>query len=124
MRHDISLLTGALFGLTAIALGAFVEHGLRPGLSAHDIDNLAIALRYQLVHAVLLVALGLFGPAQRWLSYASGCFVAGVLCFSGGIEVAFIGGVPAALRLAPVGGSLLMLGWLLLAVAGVTRPRR
>ena len=124
MRSDILLLAGALFGLTAVALGAYVEHGLQTQLSARDLASLDIALRYQLLHAILLVAIGLSGQTRRLVQLAAAGFIGGLFCFCGGIYLAIIGGMPAALHLAPIGGTLLMLGWLLLAVASVSRPRR
>ncbi|KAK1999820.1 DUF423-domain-containing protein, partial [Colletotrichum falcatum] len=102
---------GAVFGATAVGLGAFGAHGLKGRFfNAAKIASWTTATQYQLVHSVaLLVASS--NPI------ASGLFTAGMTMFSGSIyalifypDLKFLG--PAT----PIGGGLLIAGWLALAV--------
>lgn len=92
-------------------------HALRDVLTARQLESLDTAVDYQLLNALGLVLIGLLirsGLLQsRWPAALVG---AGVLCFSGGIYL-MLGGAPGWLGLVtPVGGVLLMAGWV--AVAG------
>lgn len=118
-------LTGGIFGLAAVALGAVADHVLRPVVPAGDFANLQIAVRYALIHAGLLCGLGLTRfvtiPPQtmRLLALAAGCFGTGIALFSGGIYAGIALQTPPLLHLAPIGGISLMLGWLVLAASAV-----
>jgi uncharacterized membrane protein YgdD (TMEM256/DUF423 family) len=74
-------------------------------------------------HALALLATGLWAPRGGRLAHAAGAtFAFGLLAFCAGVyAIAFAG-----LRLpmvAPTGGTLLMLGWLLLGLSALRRPR-
>jgi uncharacterized membrane protein YgdD (TMEM256/DUF423 family) len=73
-------------------------------------------------HALALLAVGILAERRPgWAVQAAGtCFVLGMLGFCGALWVGALTGGPA--RLAPLGGTLLMLGWLLLALAALKRP--
>ena len=49
---------GALWGLLGVGLGAFGAHGLRTVASAEGLGWWETAARYQLVHALALVLVG------------------------------------------------------------------
>lgn len=53
------ILTGALFGATAIILGAFGAHALKKIFSDEQLKNFETGVKYQMYHAILLVILGL-----------------------------------------------------------------
>lgn len=100
---------GALLAGIAIALGAYAAHGLPADAAA----RLQTPLLYLLVHGVALVALA---PRQRntiQLMALLG-FLAGVLLFCGSVIGAVLAGWPTVL--APFGGSLLVVAWVVLAV--------
>jgi uncharacterized membrane protein YgdD (TMEM256/DUF423 family) len=48
---------GAIFAGVAVALGAFGTHGLRGMLSPEDLATFETGVRYQMYHAVGLMAL-------------------------------------------------------------------
>ena len=54
------LLTGTVFGLLAIGLGAFGAHGLEKLVDAEAIDTFETGVRYQMYHALFLLFLGMF----------------------------------------------------------------
>jgi uncharacterized membrane protein YgdD (TMEM256/DUF423 family) len=80
-------------------------------------------------HALALVGVGLWAPRGGWLADLAGAaFLLGVLLFCGAVYSTALtgGGLPGGGLLghaAPVGGTLLMLGWLLLTVSAIL-PRR
>ncbi|GIW73065.1 MAG: hypothetical protein KatS3mg102_2607 [Planctomycetota bacterium] len=113
------LVLAALAGAAAVALDALGSHALRERLSGKELGWWQTGCRYLLVHALAgaLAALlamthcGRGGAAAAWLLGGAAVF-AGTLC-------AMALGAPAWLgRLTPLGGGAMILGWVLLAVAG------
>ncbi|MBT8149719.1 MAG: DUF423 domain-containing protein [Pseudomonadales bacterium] len=121
----ITLLAGALFGALAIALGAFGAHALDPRLPDNLFSSFQTAVRYQMWHALALLALGalaLQANAPRLLLACCALLMLGTLLFSGSLYTLALtdwrqlGPVKIG-WLTPAGGLLLLSGWLLLAVA-------
>lgn len=107
-----------ILGAAGVMLGAFGAHALRDRLSADMLTVWQTAVQYHLWHALALLAAGfLVGhyPGSGWLTAAGWCFVAGVLVFSGSLYLLALTGVRTLGAVTPVGGLLLILGWLLLA---------
>jgi uncharacterized membrane protein YgdD (TMEM256/DUF423 family) len=103
----------ALLGLMAVALGAIASHALTDPQAIGAIEKAAL---YQLIHAVvLLFAVQLSGAAARWSRWL---FLIGILLFCGSIEVKYLFDFRAATVVAPTGGVCLMLGWIMLGIAG------
>ena len=120
----MTLIFGSLFGFSAIALGAYIEHGLQASLSVEQLHALSTALRYQQLHAVIICLLAL-AKESHWriakylsLQIASWLFILGTLLFSGSIYLSTWFTQTQWVKLAPLGGSLLMLAWLVLSWAG------
>lgn len=114
---------GAL-GFTGVILGALGAHTLHHALLVRQTaDVWHTAVLYHLIHAVALLALaglkpGTGGRPSRLISGAAVCWLAGVVLFSGSLYALALG-APAALGpVTPLGGLLLITGWLLLIVAG------
>lgn len=114
---------GALSGLIAVLAGAFGAHALRARLDAPMIQLFETAARYQMFHALALVAVWLAQAraARTPLAFAGGLFIAGTVLFSGSLYTLALTGVRAWGAVAPFGGMCLILGWLALAVA-IGRP--
>lgn len=109
---------GALMGLLAVAIAALTAHGLA-GLDAHELQMVRDADQMQGWHALALLACGLWAPRGGGLAHLAGAaFLLGMILFSGAVYALAIGGVHLPLA-APVGGSLLMLGWLLLGLSAL-----
>jgi uncharacterized membrane protein YgdD (TMEM256/DUF423 family) len=113
-------LTGILFGILAVILGAFGAHGLENLVDADAIQTWETGVKYQIYHALLLLILASVKPIpeahKRWIFY---CIVAGVILFSFSIyflatntlssfDFKTIGFVT------PIGGLLLIIGWALM----------
>jgi uncharacterized membrane protein YgdD (TMEM256/DUF423 family) len=121
--HKGFLAAGAAFGGLAVALGAFGAHGLEKITSdAKLLHSYHTGVQYQLYHAFALLATGILFNyfSNSRVKWAGRFFVAGILLFSGSLylitflkiqqsgAVRFIGPVT------PLGGILLVAGWLFL----------
>lgn len=103
----ILCMIGALFGMTSIVLSAVGAHLLKPTISPEDYDLLETALQYLMIHSVLLVAIRDFWIARTII-------VIGLVFFSGSFILKAFSHGDFSTSLAPVGGSCLILGWLVL----------
>ncbi len=113
---------GALAGMTAVAMAALAAHGLG-GLDPVALAMVRSGIEMQAWHALALIACGLWVPRGRRLANCAGAaFAAGIGLFCGGVYAAGLGGLRLGM-IAPIGGTLLMLGWGLLGVSAVIGSR-
>lgn len=114
------LIFAALNGALAVALGAFAAHGV--GSEAKAL--LATGGHYQMVHAALGAVCALAPAAGRRVRAAGWLAVSGGLVFSLALAGIALLGQRLLGAVAPVGGTLMILGWLVLALAAAPhRPR-
>jgi uncharacterized membrane protein YgdD (TMEM256/DUF423 family) len=107
---------GALTGLLAVAMAALAAHGLQ-AIGPVRLEMARNALQMQGWHALALLACGLWAPrGGRLVHWAGVAFAAGLVLFCSGVYGLALGGWPFGM-LAPVGGTLLMLGWMLLGAS-------
>jgi len=140
------LTLAALFGFFGVALGAFGAHGLNDTKYLEkryaDLPEKNVAgqtfpasfkyfrdfetgVEYHLTHTAALLAVGLLMLHQpsRLLQVAAWCFTGGIVLFSGSLYILVIcgpraGGIPWG-AVAPIGGTLQLIGWLTLAAAAL-----
>jgi uncharacterized membrane protein YgdD (TMEM256/DUF423 family) len=115
------MVLGALSGLVAVAMAAYASHGLAPEVAS--LANTGASL--QAWHALALLACGLLADRRRGplVHLAAGCFVAGTLAFCGGVYVRVLTETSLG-PVTPLGGTLLLIGWGLLAAAAALAPER
>jgi uncharacterized membrane protein YgdD (TMEM256/DUF423 family) len=110
---------GALSALIGVAAGAFAAHGLRQQLAPEQLAVFETAARYQMYHALGLLAVG--WAATRWpgplAGWAGWLFVAGTLIFSGSLYALALTGLRWLGAITPAGGLCFLGGWLGLALA-------
>jgi uncharacterized membrane protein YgdD (TMEM256/DUF423 family) len=113
------LLIGALAGFVGVALGAFGAHALRARLSPEMLGVFETGVRYQMYHALAVIATGLIMARMGgWLIVTAGwLFTAGIVLFSGSLYLLVFTGVTALGVITPIGGVALLLGWACLALA-------
>jgi len=108
---------GAVIGALGVAAGAFGAHALKARLAPEMLAVFETGVRYQLVHALGLLAVG--WAAGRWTAWAvrvaGWLFVVGVFLFSGSLYAMCLTGVRALGAITPLGGVAFIAGWLLLA---------
>ncbi|RYI83425.1 MAG: DUF423 domain-containing protein [Acetobacteraceae bacterium] len=115
-------------GVYAVAIGGVSLGSVAPLRPEPDgqqrLAMLASGLQQQGWHALALLAVGLWAERRGGVlpHLAGAAFAVGMLLFCGGVYAVAIGGVSLG-SVAPVGGTLLMVGWALLFVSAVWRPR-
>jgi uncharacterized membrane protein YgdD (TMEM256/DUF423 family) len=114
---------GAISGLIGVAAGAFGAHALRGRLSPDLLAVFETAARYQMYHALGLLAVA--WAVTRWpgstAPWAGWLFVIGTVLFSGSLYALALTGVRWLGAVTPLGGTAFLAGWLCLALA--TRAR-
>jgi uncharacterized membrane protein YgdD (TMEM256/DUF423 family) len=108
---------GCVFALLGVATGAFGAHALQARLSPERLATYEVAVRYQLVHALALLAVA--WAAARWpagaVHLAGWLFVFGIVVFSGTVYALALGGPRWLGAVTPIGGLSFIIGWGLLA---------
>ncbi|HLK12676.1 MAG TPA: DUF423 domain-containing protein [Candidatus Binatia bacterium] len=106
---------GAALAALAVAAGAFAAHGLRARLAPDLLAVFETGARYQMYHALALLAVA--WAVGRWpgAAVAGWLFVAGVVLFSGSLYVLALSGVRWLGAVTPLGGLAFLAGWLVLA---------
>lgn len=110
----------AVFGLVAVALGAFGAHALRDQVTPERLSVFQTGVQYQAIHALALLSVAIWMRvvgASAWLTRAAWCFSAGMLIFSGSLYALVVLDAPKFGMITPLGGIAFMLGWVCLAVA-------
>jgi uncharacterized membrane protein YgdD (TMEM256/DUF423 family) len=121
------LAVAAVFGFTGVAGGAFGAHALRARVPAERLASFETGARYLLYGAFALLGVEWFraaGPDQVAESWAGVCLAAGTTLFSGSLLALAMTGRRRWGAVTPVGGVLLLAGWVLLGVAALTAPLR
>ncbi len=109
-------IAGAAFGLLGVAAGAFGAHALRARLSPDMLAVFETGARYQLIHALALLAAA--WATTRWpgaaTTAAGWLFIAGILLFSGSLYALTLSGQRWLGAITPLGGLAFIAGWALL----------
>jgi uncharacterized membrane protein YgdD (TMEM256/DUF423 family) len=122
------IVIGALYGLLSLVAGTISAHYLPESMDAGARHTFDIAVRFQIFHALALLAAGLL--EDRWKSrlvnLSGGMFAVGALLFCGSLYILALSAIGAFGAVAPVGGATLLLGWasLLLGALRHLRPQR
>ena len=108
---------GAFFGGLAVAAGAFGAHGLRGRLAPDLLTVFETGARYQMYHALALLALALLLERRPsgTLRAAGWCFAGGTVVFSGSLYLLALSGAAWWGAVTPLGGVALLAGWGLFA---------
>jgi uncharacterized membrane protein YgdD (TMEM256/DUF423 family) len=119
--HRLWFGIGAFAGLLAVALSAWAAHGAPAKLNPARLAMLQNGITMQGWHALALLATGIWAEQRGGLAHWAGAvFTLGLLLFCGAVYLAAFRGI--SLRsVAPTGGTLLMLGWLLLLISAFRR---
>lgn len=113
MTNRSVLFAGSLLAALGVGLGAFGAHGLRNVLGAAELAWWNTAVQYEMWQAVGLVGLGAGKLVRPGLPVAM--LVLGTLIFSGSLYGMALSGWRGLGMVTPVGGGLMIAGWLLVA---------
>lgn len=125
------ILLAGLNGLMAVLAGAWAAHGFAIPLVAGGDALAETGSRFQMSHALALLGVAIAHEIaaspysffsrilgmKALMRLAGSAFIIGIAGFSGGLYASAAGATTAAL--APIGGTALMVGWLLLGLAGL-----
>lgn len=110
----------ALSGAMMVMLGAYAAHGLAARTTEAMVSAVETGVRYQAWHTLAMMVVLVWRrvqplAGQYWVLML---WSLGVVCFSGSLYVMALAGIGLGM-VTPVGGVLLMAGWLALAVVVV-----
>ncbi len=118
---DQSIITiGATFGALAVIFGAFGAHALKKIMKEEQLKNYETGVKYQMYHAIILLIIGFNSDSVPvYQNIMVNSFIIGIILFSFSIyglsisaalnkKISLLGPVT------PIGGLLLVLGWILL----------
>ena len=109
------IVVAAILGSLAVAFGAFGAHGLRTSATPEQLSSWSPASQYQLLHSIALLALALFSATScRPITLPASLWTAGMICFSGSIYLLVLSPQSWLGLVTPLGGLLLIAGWLAL----------
>ena len=116
---------GSLLAALAVAAGAFGAHMLKTVLDPPMLAVFETAARYQMYHALGMIAVGLAGLVldRPEMARAGWCFVAGVLLFCGSLYCVSLLGIRWMGAVTPVGGVAFITGWILFGWSAWRGPR-
>ncbi len=106
------VLIGSLMGTAGVAAGAMAAHQTGGGL-------LETASHYLLFHAAPVLAIGLNSYNRKICMTAASLLAFGAVLFSGDLALRALANLKPLAMAAPIGGLILILGWLSLATAGI-----
>lgn len=111
------LISGSIFGMLAIILGAFGAHALKKMLSVDQLNSFETGVKYLMYHSFLLLFLGstnsILESSKKTIFYL---IILGTLSFSGSIfllstiPITNINFKPIGF-ITPIGGILLITAW-------------
>ena len=117
---NLTLIIGAVYGLTSVIMGAFGAHALKKVISAEKLVSFETGVRYQMYAAFFLLIVGYIlkfeTTSEKWISILmiAGTFIFSfsiyLLAFNGinGLNFKFLGPIT------PLGGLLMIISWAML----------
>jgi uncharacterized membrane protein YgdD (TMEM256/DUF423 family) len=109
---------GAFFMFLAVLLGAFGAHALKKYVDLPSLEVWETGIRYQLVHAVAFLAFGAFAQAADFpAKIPRRILTLGVMLFSFNCYSYTVTGLKVFALVIPVGGTLMLIGWVWLMVS-------
>ncbi|MGO1870465.1 MULTISPECIES: DUF423 domain-containing protein [Halomonas] len=110
----------ALSGVLMVMLGAYAAHGMQARTTEAMVSAVETGVRYQAWHTLAMMIVLVWKrvqplSGQRWVL---ACWALGVVGFSGSLYLMALAGLSVGI-VTPIGGLLLMLGWVMLAITVV-----
>ncbi|MGE7842404.1 DUF423 domain-containing protein [Lysinibacillus sp. NPDC093712] len=122
------IVTGALHGFLAVALGAFGAHALKDIVDDYGLGIWETAVQYQMFHATGLLIIGLLMSSKllgevKQLKLAGIFFNLGIVFFAGSLYVLAVSGIKVLGAITPIGGVLFLAGWVLIIVSALKHAK-
>ncbi len=121
------LIKAGILGMIAVLGGAFGAHALKEILSPEHLLSFNTGVRYQLIHAVVLLFLFLLSSKSdlKQFRVAANLIFFGTVLFSGSIYILTLKNIIGlemlkfAGPITPIGGLLIISGWLFIVIGGL-----
>ncbi len=130
LSRRLLLFVACLLGMIGVGVGAIGAHsmpnylakkGYTPEVVAKKLDQCETAVRYQLIHAMALFAIGLSNRVnQPGFRRAAWLMVLGIGMFSGGIYSIVFLDVLGHWSIVPIGGMLMISSWFVMAILALS----
>ncbi|MFC3811468.1 DUF423 domain-containing protein [Lacihabitans lacunae] len=115
--NKLFLLAGSVLGMLGVGLGAFGAHAFKAMLeSTGRLDTYETGIKYMFYHALALVLVGILAKdfTAKTLTYSGYSFIFGTIIFTGSLLLICFTGIKIFGEVAPIGGTLMLVGWALL----------
>jgi uncharacterized membrane protein YgdD (TMEM256/DUF423 family) len=127
MKTKTIIIIAGVMAIIAVIMGAMGAHALKEVLSPEKVNSILTGVRYNMYHAIALIAvLGISSHLDpKWMKNGVLLMMIGTLLFSGSIYVlstSSLTGIPLNAILGPatpIGGMLLILGWLSIIIGAL-----
>jgi uncharacterized membrane protein YgdD (TMEM256/DUF423 family) len=122
----IAIIMAGVLGFLGVAIGAFGAHALHDLIAAHGrLETFETATLYHLVHALLLLGIGLMYPigGSTTLRVAAIACTIGVLVFSGSLYLLSLTGIEWLGAITPIGGLGFLTAWLCIFLHALSHPK-
>lgn len=132
--NRLFLLTGALFCLLSVVLGALGAHWLKGKmneglLTPENLQSFETGVKYQMYHGLALLVLAVIAEriSSSQISYAGYLMITGTILFSYSIFFLSTKGITGFNNLrflgpvTPLGGLLMIAGWAMVIIAAMKR---
>ncbi len=115
----------ALSGAVLVILGADAAHGLAARTTETMVSAVETGVRYQAWHTLAIMVVLVWRQVQPLAGqhWVLALWVLGMGCFSGSLYLMALAGLNIGI-VTPIGGLLLMAGWLALGVVALLAQRR
>ena len=112
-----------VYGFLGVGMGAFGAHALKSSFPEDLLRTFDTGSRYCLVHAVVLLGMSVISKSETSsiIRRAGWFFVVGTAIFSGTLWMLVLSGQRWLGAITPVGGVLLLFGWLSLIWSGIRK---
>lgn len=116
------LVIGAVMNAVGIGAGAFGAHAFKERFSPSDLAIYETAVKYWMYHAlgVFVLALVMSRIENGYMKSSSVLMITGALIFSGSLIALVFTGQRQLGAVTPIGGVMLIVAWLLIAVGVLT----
>jgi len=117
-----AITAGALLAGLSVALGAFGAHALADTVSAQRLDTWQTAAKYLMYHGQALILVGILAQVfKQPLKWTAILLFSGACIFSSSLFLLVITDTPWLGAIAPIGGFLMISGWVSLFIVSVNQ---
>ena len=122
--HKWLMISGTIFLMFSVILGAFAAHGLKSRISEYSLGVFQTGVHYQAIHGIALILCGIFAfqlnnqfnQTPFWINLSAILFSFGILLFSGSLYALALTSQKWLGPITPIGGLFFIAGWCCFAI--------